>query len=133
MKQLFKELDTKTARRYMRDAAFASVAISIITLIAMIYSVAELGWRSIKVTDYLDFFLILLFAFGIYKRSIFAVTAAFIYYIISRGGHLLTIHHDHAVYALLLTVAVFCYFYIQGIRGALALRKLEKESSLAVD
>jgi hypothetical protein len=129
MKLIIKGLDREQAASHVRAASYVSLAIAIITLGAIVYSLFKYGLRSVESADYLDFCLMCGLAYATFKRSIVAVSIAFMYYLGSRAYHVLMNPHHQASYVGLILVVLFCYFYIQGIRGALALRFLDHRTT----
>lgn len=114
--------------RYGYIAALVSAGITVV-LNFLQFDAGDVNLFSDPVVLY-DVIIILLLAFGIYKKSRVCAIAMFIYFILGK----IIQFQEYASYGIdtppstYLVAAVFIYFYFQAVRGTIAFHKINKEN-----
>ena len=114
--------------RYGYIAALVSAGITVV-LNFLQFDAGDVNLFSDPVVLY-DVIIILLLAFGIYKKSRVCAIAMLIYFILGKIFQF----QEYASYGIdtppstYLVAVVFIYFYFQAVRGTIAFHKINKEN-----
>ena len=114
--------------RYGYIAALVSAGITVV-LNFLQFDAGDVNLFSDPVVLY-DVIIMLLLAFGIYKKSRVCAIAMLIYFIIGKIFQF----QEYASYGIdtppstYLVAVVFIYFYFQAVRGTIAFHKINKEN-----
>tara|TARA_B100000886_G_C20376314_1_gene471904 strand:+ start:143 stop:517 length:375 start_codon:yes stop_codon:yes gene_type:complete len=114
--------------RYGYIAALVSAGITVV-LNFLQFDAGDVNLFSDPVVLY-DVIIILLLAFGIYKKSRVCAIAMFIYFILGKIFQF----QEYASYGIdtppstYLVAVVFIYFYFQAVRGTIAFHKINKKN-----
>ena len=114
--------------RYGYIAALVSAGITVV-LNFLQFDAGDVNLFSDPVVLY-DVIIILLLAFGIYKKSRVCAIAMFIYFIIGKIFQF----QEYASYGIdtppstYMVAIVFIYFYFQAVRGTIAFHKINKKN-----
>lgn len=121
------QLSEDEAKKYAHNASYLAIASAALTGIIVAYKFIKTGTQDINILNVADVFIMLAFAYGIWRYSRICIIGAFSYYVVSQVRHYLNgISVNYEGVGLIVTV-LFSYFYIQGIRGIFALHSLRKK------
>lgn len=95
-------------------AALISAGVTVITTIVVLVTNAQ--FLQINLLSFVDVAVILGLAFGVYKKSRVCAVLLLIYYIAGQISVWLSVGN----FATFPMTILFCYFYIQGVRGTVA-------------
>ncbi|NKQ34117.1 MAG: hypothetical protein HF973_00705 [Chloroflexi bacterium] len=107
------------AEKGIKQAWIAGVISGTITLVVVILSVVGLD-LGFSVFALIDVALIFLLSFGIYKKNRIAAVLLLAYYLINQAIRIAGGNTGGIV-----MVAIFTYFFIQGVRGTFAYHKMK--------
>lgn len=104
----------------IKQAWVAGVISGTITLLVIILSVMglDLGFSLFAL---IDVALIFLLSFGIYKKNRIAAVLLLVYYLINQAVRIVGSGSGSSI----VLVAVFTYFFIQGVRGTFLYHKMK--------
>jgi len=114
------EMNTiEDAEKGIKQAWIAGVISGAITLLVVILSAAGLN-LGFSLFALIDVVLIFLFSFGVYKKNRLAAVLLLAYYLINQA-----IRIAGGSGGGIILVALFTWFFIQGVRGAFLYHKLK--------
>ena len=113
--------DTAKANKRIKQAWIAGVISGVITLIAILQSVAGVDILGFGIHNLLDVTLIFGLAYGIYRKSRVCAVIMFVYFV---GNRILMLVESGKPSGLVMA-ALFGYWFFQGIRGTFGYHKLE--------